>query len=173
MSRQKEPAGSLINWPRIRNKKSQPLGHTKFRCKFFALSSMKTVSSSDVADPGCLFRIRIFLSRIRDPESKRFRIRIKEFRLNKDDETVSKLSEKLSGMFIPFLYSDFSPSRIQEKKTPDPGSGSTTLVTNKQQIILPNHILISNMNRILSVRYLLKEILKIQFHCNNLAVPTG
>jgi hypothetical protein len=35
-----------------------------------------------VADPGCLSRIRIFPSRIPDPESKRFRIRvrIKEFK---------------------------------------------------------------------------------------------
>jgi hypothetical protein len=75
-----------------------------------------------VADPGCL-------SRIPDPDSHR---RILVFLTQK---FVYKLSEILSGMFIPdpdrgsgswfFTHPGF---RGQTKKEPDPGSGSATLV---------------------------------------------
>jgi hypothetical protein len=45
---------------------------------------------------------------------------------------VSKISEKLSGMFVPDPDLDFFyPSQIPDpgvKKAPDPGSGSATLV---------------------------------------------
>jgi hypothetical protein len=67
-----------------------------------------------------------------DPRSKRFRIpepdphqRIYVFLALK---TVSKLSEKLSGMFIPDPRSGFFyHPRSMVKITPDPGSGSATL----------------------------------------------
>jgi hypothetical protein len=59
--------------------------------------------------PGCLSRIRIFPSRIPDPESERFRIRIKEFKylisLKKDLGCSSRILDP---------YPDFFP-------TPDPG----------------------------------------------------
>jgi hypothetical protein len=72
-----------------------------------------------VADPRCLSRIRIFPSWIqgkKDSES-RIRIHIKKIKVFLILKIVSKLSEKLSGMFIP--DPDFFPSRIPH---PDPGS---------------------------------------------------
>jgi len=85
----------------------------------FKISVILTIS---FADPGCL-------SRIPDPLSKRFRIRIriKEFKYFHflTLKTVSKLSEKLSGMFIPdpdfFLIPDPDPG---VKKAPDPISAT-------------------------------------------------
>jgi hypothetical protein len=65
-----------------------------------------------VADPGSLSRIRDPNFSIPDQESKRFRIPDpdphKEFKYY-SPITVSKLSEKLSGLFIPDLGSGFFP----------------------------------------------------------------
>ncbi len=81
-----------------------------------------------VADPGCLSRIP-GPSRLPDPGSKSFRIGIKEVCLT--HKFVSKLSEILSGMFIPDPDLDFLPIPYPGvKKAPDPGSGSATLVNN-------------------------------------------
>jgi hypothetical protein len=76
-----------------------------------------------VADPGCLSRIRIFPPRIPDLPQ-----RILVFYYN-SKKMVSKLSEIWSGLLIPdpdFLPNPDPGSAV--KKTPDPGSGSATLV---------------------------------------------
>jgi hypothetical protein len=71
-----------------------------------------------VADPGCLSRIRIFPSRIQDQKDSRsrirIRIRIKELIVFLTPKIVSKISEILSGMFIPDPDLAFLP-------IPDPG----------------------------------------------------
>jgi hypothetical protein len=82
-----------------------------------------------VADPGGLFRIRIFPSWIPDPGSKRFQIRIKEFEYF-SPKTDYKFSEKLFGMVIPGPGSGFF-FPIQDAgvtKAPVPGSGCATLM---------------------------------------------
>ncbi len=69
---------------------------------------------SDVADPGCLSRIKIFPSRIPDPGSKRYRIpdphqRIKVYLTQK---ILFKLLEIWSLMIVPDPDFDFYSSRI-------------------------------------------------------------
>ncbi len=87
-----------------------------FQCKFFFLR---------IADPGCLFRIRIFPSRIPDPGSQRHRIpepdpqqKFKYF-LSKTIDT--KRSKVWSRMFMPDPETGLFPFRI-----PDPGIKNTT-----------------------------------------------
>ncbi len=76
-----------------------------------------------VADPGCLFRIP-------DPGSKRFRIRIKEFKYFNPKRPRKYDPGCSSRIRIPDPDLFFYPSRIPDpgvKKAPDPGSGSATL----------------------------------------------
>jgi hypothetical protein len=83
------------------------------------------IATSSVADPGCLFRL---------PDPNFFhpgsRIRIKKFKYFNPQNCFQALGKMIRVEFIPDPDPDFLPIPDPgvKKKTPDPGSGTATLV---------------------------------------------
>jgi hypothetical protein len=99
-----------------------------------------------VADPGYLSRIRIFLSRIPDPNvfHPRSRIRIKEFKYFNPKKWFTSSRKYDPGCSSRIWILIFYPSRIpgvKKAQIPDLGSGSATLpLIQNQSLLFCSHV---------------------------------
>jgi hypothetical protein len=82
---------------------------------------------TSVADEGCLYRIRIFSSRIRIFFRPGSRIRIKEFKYFKPKKLFLRCRKYVPGCSSRIRILIFYHQDPGVKKAPDPGSGSATL----------------------------------------------